>query len=382
MTQPGGMGIYIHWPYCAAKCPYCDFNSHVSAQIDHDHWRGAYLRAVNHYAALTKGRQVESVYFGGGTPSLMAPDTVEAVVNAIQKNWHITNDAEITLEANPTSVEAEKFKALKTAGVNRVSLGVQALNDNDLKFLGRRHSMQEALKAIDIAKENFRQYSFDLIYARPEQNLKNWRQELETALKYVDGHLSLYQLTIERGTPFYQDHAKRKFTMPGGDLAADFYNLTQDILEARGLPAYEVSNHARAGQESKHNLIYWHYGDYIGIGPGAHGRLTLEGQKKATREHRAPDIWLQRVKENGHGAHPFEALSVRERFMESLVMGLRLRGGIRLSALAANWRDYIDLNHVKEAQRQGWLAHDNDNLRLTREGTLRLSAILPYLLKG
>ncbi len=378
-----GSGVYIHWPFCLAKCPYCDFNSHVHDSIDHDVWQERYLRSIDHYAALLPGRRISSIYFGGGTPSLMKPQTVAAVIDRIQQKWQVTNDIEITLEANPTSVEADKFQEFKAAGVNRVSLGVQALNDNDLKFLGRQHNVKEALKAIDIAKESFDRYSFDLIYARPNQSLKDWQQELEKALQYADGHLSLYQLTIERGTAFYQDYARKKFSIPGQDLAADFYNLTQDILQAHGLPAYEVSNHAKEGQESRHNLIYWNYGDYIGIGPGAHGRITMEGKKFATREHRAPEIWLERVGEHGHGAHPFEEVPAGDQFMEGLMMGLRLRRGISLTGLAENWRDYIDEDHLKEAVAQGWLAHENDNnLRPSREGVLRLNALIPYLLRS
>ncbi len=381
MTQQGRFGVYIHWPFCLAKCPYCDFNSHVREGIDHGAWRDAYLQSIDHYAALTPGRQVESIYFGGGTPSLMEPKTVEAIIDRIQQKWQVTNDIEITLEANPTSVEAEKFKAFKAAGVNRVSLGVQALNDEDLKFLGREHNVNEALKAIEIARENFDRYSFDLIYARPKQSLKDWQEELERAVIYAGGHLSLYQLTIERGTQFYQDYAQKKFAVPGEELAADFYNLTQDILEAHDLPAYEVSNHAKAGDESRHNLIYWNYGDYVGIGPGAHGRLTIDGQKFATREHRAPEIWLERVVEQGSGVHPFEEVPEEERFLEALMMGLRLRDGVSLSALDESWQDYIDQDHMRQAVIEGWLVHEDDNIRLTREGLLRLNAMVPYLLR-
>ncbi|GJL85207.1 MAG: coproporphyrinogen III oxidase [Micavibrio sp.] len=385
MKQQGQFGVYIHWPFCLAKCPYCDFNSHVREGIDHDLWRDAYLRSIDHYASLVPARQVESIYFGGGTPSLMVPETVEAIIDRIQQKWQVSNDIEITLEANPTSVEAEKFRAFREAGINRVSLGVQALNNSDLKFLGRQHNVKEALKAIDIARENFYRYSFDLIYARPKQTLKDWQEELERAVTYTNGHLSLYQLTIERGTQFYQDYAQKKFVVPGEELAADFYNLTQDVLEAHNLPAYEVSNHARAGDESRHNLIYWHYGDYVGIGPGAHGRLTMEDNKFATREHRSPEIWLERVAEQGSGVHPFEGVPPEDRFVEALMMGLRLRDGVSLLALereaGQNWQDFIDEDHVNQAAKEGWLVHQDDCLRLTHEGLLRLNAMVPYLLR-
>lgn len=392
MLQP--IGIYIHWPFCKSKCPYCDFNSHVRERIDEAAWQIAYLKALGHYAELTKGREVVSVFFGGGTPSLMPAATVEAIINDIHRLWSVAGDVEITLEANPTSVEADKFKAFRAAGVNRVSLGVQAMDDAQLKFLGREHSVADAMRAVDIARATFDRYSFDLMYARPDQTLKSWQQELENAFKYVDGHMSLYQLTIERNTPFYFDEAQGKFSMPDENVASDFYSLTQDILEGQGLPAYEVSNHAKPGQESRHNLIYWHYGDYIGIGPGAHGRLSLEQGKVATREHAAPEIWLERVMEGGSAAHPFEPLSPRDQFTESLMMGLRLREGLSLKRLeercGVTWGDMIDLSKLKALQEQGWAVFDDhfaqgsnqDRLQLTVEGWLRLNAILPYILKS
>ncbi len=384
-------GIYIHWPFCKAKCPYCDFNSHVRGSIDHGAWREAYLKSLDHYAALLPGRRISSVFFGGGTPSLMEPETVGAILDKIQKLWRIDNDLEVTLEANPTSVEADKFAAFRRAGVNRVSLGVQALDDDVLKFLGREHNAKEALEAIEIARENFERFSFDLMYARPKQTLKEWQEELETALQYAGDHLSLYQLTIEKKTPFYTMALQGAFTMPGEELAADFYNLTQDILEEAGLPAYEVSNHARAGQECRHNLIYWHYDDYIGIGPGAHGRISLpkgDGVKKAvftpspfgkhaTREHAAPEVWLERAQRQGCGAHPFEALGPEDEFLEALMMGLRLKGGVTLD----NLQGRLDEAKLKQAQAQGWLAREGDHITATREGWLRLNALIPYLLQ-
>ncbi|MBU0858346.1 MAG: radical SAM family heme chaperone HemW [Alphaproteobacteria bacterium] len=323
-------GIYVHWPFCASKCPYCDFNSHVREKIDEDAWREAYLREMRHYAQLTPGRMVDSIFFGGGTPSLMSAQTTQAIIDEVVKCWHVKNDIEITLEANPTSVEAEKFKAFRQAGVNRVSLGIQALNDPDLKFLGRQHNAAEAVAAIKIAASTFDRFSFDLIYARPQHTVEAWQAELNEALNYAVGHLSLYQLTIEPGTPFHTQHARGDFTIPNEDEGAALYEVTQSVLSDRGMPAYEVSNHARPGEESRHNLVYWRYGDYVGIGPGAHGRLTLDGVKHATRAHRAPEIWLERVQGGGHGAHPHETVAHNERLTEALMMGLRLQEGVPL----------------------------------------------------
>lgn len=385
MNIEGQSGLYVHWPFCLAKCPYCDFNAHVVGEIDHARWRAAYLRALAHYAETVTGRTISSVFFGGGTPSLMQPETVGAVIEQVRALWPCVNDLEVTLEANPTSVEADKFAAFRDAGVNRVSIGVQALNDDDLLFLGRKHSAKEALQAIEIARKTFERFSFDLIYARPGQSVESWREELQQAAMLSGGHLSLYQLTIERQTPFYLDYAQGVFSLPDEDLACEFYNMTQDILEDAGLPGYEVSNHAAAGHESRHNLTYWHYGDYIGIGPGAHGRLTLEGRKFATRDHHAPEKWLALVEEKGCGAHPFTALSGEERFLESLMMGLRLREGVSLRHLSGQggqaWQRFIDMKRLQTARDEGWIVETDERLRLTPEGTLRLNALVPYLLK-
>lgn len=367
-------GVYVHWPFCASKCPYCDFNSHVAQTIDHARWRAAYRAEIDYYASLTKGRRVTSIFFGGGTPSLMEPETVQTVIDTIQKCWPIANDIEITLEANPTSVEAGNLQSFRTAGVNRVSLGVQSLVDSDLKFLGRGHSAAEAVAAIDMARKIFDRYSFDLMYARPQQTLHGWEGELSAALKYAGGHLSLYQLTIEKGTPFYGLHRDGAFTMPDSDAGGAFYELTQSIMQTHGLPAYEVSNHARTGAESLHNLTYWRYGDYAGIGPGAHGRLTLNGAKIATRAHHAPDIWLEHIAQAGHGAHPFENISGEQARQERVMMGLRLREGMDISGLA------LDLGKIRTLQDEGLVSYDEPVLKPTLAGLQRLNAILGYLL--
>ena len=403
MTNLIDTGIYIHWPFCKSKCPYCDFNVHVHEGIDQQQWKEAYIRVLKHYAEKSPERRIVSVFFGGGTPSLMPVDTVGGIVEIVNDLWSVAQDIEITLEANPTSVEAEKFKGFRNAGVNRVSLGVQALNDADLNFLGRTHDVKQAIEAIETARKTFDRYSFDLIYARPKQNLQDWETELREAMKYADGHLSLYQLTIERSTPFYMEHARGAFTMPGQELAADFYNLTQEALEAAGLPAYEVSNHARTGQESRHNRIYWEYGDYIGVGPGAHGRMSILSDnvsisdnmadfldvsnryKVAIRDHQAPEVLLDWVGRKGHGAHPEQPLTPREKFLETLMMGLRLREGVTLRHLedksGVRPRDALDQGKLRKMVAEGWMVDQADRLQLTREGWLRLNAIVPFILK-
>ncbi len=378
-------GLYVHWPFCVSKCPYCDFNSHVRERVDHTAWRDALVKELRHYAAMTPGRTVESIFFGGGTPSLMKPETVGAVIDETARHWTMADDAEITLEANPTSVETEKFMAFRNAGVNRVSIGIQSLYDRDLKFLGRAHDAAQGRAAIDMASSVFGRYSFDLIYARPDQTLQAWERELREALELAGGHLSLYQLTIEQGTAFHTMHTRGDFQIPQDDLAADFYELTQTIMEASGRPAYEVSNHARSGEESRHNLIYWRYGDYAGIGPGAHGRLTLDdGRKIATRAHRAPEVWLERVNAEGHGAHPREDLSREQRTMETLIMGMRLRQGVSLEKLTREagqpWDAVIDRNRISALMEEGLVEMDDVSLRPTSSGLQRVNSIIQYVL--
>jgi putative oxygen-independent coproporphyrinogen III oxidase len=383
MLSKGQTGIYIHWPFCLAKCPYCDFNVHVRDRISHEEWEAGYIRALEHYAALLGPRVVGSVFFGGGTPSLMRPETVGRILDRVHALFPCANDMEITLEANPTSVENEKFTRFRDAGINRISLGIQSLRDEDLQFLGRKHSAAEALEAIETAGQLFARLSFDLIYARPGQDLEGWQAELEQAIALARGHLSLYQLTIERSTPFYLDHAQGRFSMPGEEESAAFYLLTQEIMARAGLAAYEVSNHAAAGEESRHNMIYWEYGDYIGIGPGAHGRLTMGGEKYSTRGHHAPDIWLAQALERGDGAHPFTKLSESDRFFEALMMGLRLKGGVEIACLeeqgGAPWHSFMHADHLERARAQGWIEYDERRLVLSVEGMLRLNALIPYI---
>ena len=384
MNSDPGFGIYIHWPFCKSKCPYCDFNSHVRDRIEHDRWRAALLRELDHYADATSGRRVTSVFFGGGTPSLMEPATVGAVLERIAARWTVGDDLEVSLEANPTSVEADKFRAFRAAGVNRLSMGIQALDDAALKFLGRQHNAAEATGAIELAAKTFDRFSFDLIYARPGQSVAAWEAELTRALDYAVGHLSVYQLTIEEGTAFFPLHARGDLVLPDEDLAGDLYEATQSLLDRAGLPAYEISNHARPGEESRHNLTYWRYGDYVGVGPGAHGRLTLDGEKFATRAHRAPEIWLERVERDGHGAATPEPVPREARGSELLMMGLRLREGVARARLVEEaGRDLdglVDAAALGRLVTGGFLEVDDTAIRATHEGRQRLNAVLAALL--
>jgi putative oxygen-independent coproporphyrinogen III oxidase len=330
-----GFGLYVHWPFCRSKCPYCDFNSHVTAAVDHPRWARALVRELDHFADEAGGRPLTSIFFGGGTPSLMAPSTCAAVIERAATRFGLADDAEITLEANPTSVEAGRLADFRAAGVNRVSLGVQALDDGALRRLGREHGAAEALAAVDLAARLFPRFSFDLIYARPGQTPAAWRAELDRALVHAGGHLSLYQLTIEPGTRFHTLHARGELRLPSDDTQGELYEVTQERLAAAGLPAYEISNHARPGEECRHNLTYWRSGDWIGIGPGAHGRLSLGGERVGTETVRMPRAWLERVERVGHGERPRETLTVADRVAEMLLMGLRLTEGIAVARLEA-----------------------------------------------
>lgn len=377
------LALYIHWPFCKFKCPYCDFNSHVRERINHPEWKETYLKEMRFYCEKTGPRDIKSIFFGGGTPSLMEPETVAAVIEGADKLWGLPQGIEITLEANPTSVESNKLRGFKAAGVNRVSLGVQSLRDADLKKLGRQHSAAEALVAVKTASEIFDRYSFDLIYARPDQSVEDWKQELNEALEFAAGHMSLYQLTIEEGTQYHTLHQRGELKIPDNDTAADMFELTQEMMDAHGLPAYEISNHAKPGQESQHNLVYWRYGDYAGIGPGAHGRLTLNGEKWATRAHKAPELWMQWVKDAGHGAHPFEMIDVSKRGWEALMMGLRLREGIALDAFIKETQtpllEFINPSRLKKLADENLLEVTDRHIRATAAGRQRLNSVLSWL---
>lgn len=375
----GGFGIYVHWPFCQAKCPYCDFNSHVVASVDQSGWAAAFESELDRVAAMTGDRVLNSVFFGGGTPSLMDVATVERIMTRIQKHWRLANDLEVTLEANPTSIEATRFQGYKSVGVNRVSVGVQALNDADLKALGRLHSMDEALAAIDVARTTFDRVSFDLIYARQNQTVEQWDMELARALAMDPDHLSLYQLTIEDGTAF-GDRFKRGLLrgLPDEDLGADLWDVTQSACVSAGLPAYEVSNHAKTGQESRHNLIYWRSGDWAGIGPGAHGRLTIDGVRFETASVKAPGAWIDRI-ENGAGADVTNlALSQTAVMEERILMGLRMSEGVEMPALwVSNKR-----NEIKELVETEMIFVDQNHLTVTEAGRPVLNAVIGRLLES
>jgi len=376
------LALYVHWPFCVSKCPYCDFNSHVREEVDQAAWRDALLADLAYEAALLPGRRLGSIFFGGGTPSLMPPETVAAVIDAAAQAWAFDDDIEITLEANPSSVEAARFADIAQAGVNRVSLGLQALDDKALRFLGRAHDVEEGLAALATAQQAFARVSFDLIYARPGQPLPAWEAELARALAFGTEHLSLYQLTIEPGTRFATEAAAGRLTIPDGDDAADLFEATRAMTAAAGLPAYEISNHARAGAESRHNLTYWRYRDYAGIGPGAHGRRG----GLATVRHRKPENWLSAVARNGHGAQSEEPLVPADRAKEGLLMGLRLREGIDLGRIAmlgaAPIAALVDEPAIARLAEQGFMARDGDHLRVREAGMLLLDAILPEVVRG
>ncbi len=372
----GPLALYIHWPFCVSKCPYCDFNSHVREQVDIAAWQDALLADMAHEAALTPGRKLSSIFFGGGTPSLMPPSLVEALIAAAERHWGFTDGIEITLEANPSSVEAANFQDLAQAGVNRVSLGLQSLDDQTLQFLGRAHDVNEGLAALDTAQQAFERVSFDLIYARPGQSLEDWRAELTRALGFGTGHLSLYQLTIEPGTRFETLVRTGALVPADDDHCADLFELTRSLMTEAGLPAYEISNHARPGQESRHNLIYWRYQDYIGIGPGAHGRRL----EQATERHRKPENFLSGVARNGNGLKVEQALSPETRAMEALMMGLRLAEGVNLEELVAKtglaMADMVDADEVAGLAALGFVEQREGRLTVQPKGMPLLDALL------
>ncbi|TWG49219.1 MULTISPECIES: radical SAM family heme chaperone HemW [unclassified Aminobacter] len=380
MSDPG-FGVYIHWPFCAAKCPYCDFNSHVRHRpVDQERFAAAFDREMATMRERSGPRTVTSIFLGGGTPSLMKPETVAAVLDSVAKYWDVPDGIEVTLEANPSSVEAERFRGYRAAGVNRVSLGVQALNDADLRFLGRLHDVEQALGAIRLARETFPRLSFDLIYARPGQTLDAWQAELEQAISYAVDHLSLYQLTIEEGTRFFTLHQAGKFVMPEPELSADLYRLTQEVTAAHGLPAYEISNHAKPGAESRHNLVYWRYGEYVGIGPGAHGRFIEHGRRTVTFTERLPERWLDLVELKGHGVIGGEVLTRSEEADEYLLMGLRLTEGIDLARYEALAGRPLSSRRISTLQDEGVVAPvGNSRLRATPAGMIVLDAVVADL---
>jgi oxygen-independent coproporphyrinogen-3 oxidase len=377
-------GVYVHWPFCRSKCPYCDFNSHVRERVEHARWAHALAAELAHFALRTPGRRVGSVFFGGGTPSLMLPETVAAVLAAVARHWALDPDAEITLEANPTSVDAARLAGFRDAGVNRVSLGVQSFDDDALRFLGRRHSAADAHAAIALAAELFPRYSFDLIYARPGQDPAAWRRELATALDKRPRHLSVYQLTIETGTAFHALEARGELVPPDEETAADLYETTQEALAAAGLPAYEISNHAADGHACRHNLVYWRGQDYVGVGPGAHGRFTADGARRATRQHRAPEAWLERVERDGHGTREDTVVGRDEQLREALLMGLRLAEGVpraRLRRVAGrDLEGCLPEDRLDRLAEAGLVTVDATAIAATAAGRQRLDAVLAYLL--
>jgi len=374
--HPAPLALYVHWPFCVSKCPYRDFNSHVREAVDQAAWRDALLADLRHEAGELPRRTLGSIFFGGGTPSLMPPATVAAVLDAAERAWGFAPDIEITLEANPSSVEAARFADLAAAGVNRVSLGLQALNDEALRFLGRAHDVTEGLGALDLAQKVFERVSFDLIYARPGQSLGGWHGELTHALAFGTEHLSLYQLTVEPGTRFATEEREGRLALPDPDRAADLFELTRATTARAGLPAYEISNHARPGAESRHNLTYWRYGDYAGIGPGAHGRRG----GFATQRRRKPENWIDAVARNGHGIEIADRLTAGERATEAMLMGLRLREGIDLARIAELGERpidmLVDLPRIARLADQGLVALDGTRLRATDVGMPVLNAIL------
>ncbi|MDP7186155.1 MAG: radical SAM family heme chaperone HemW [Paracoccaceae bacterium] len=376
----GGFGLYIHWPFCQSKCPYCDFNSHVAADIDQTRWIRAYCSEIRRSAAETPGRVLNSIFFGGGTPSLMAVDTVSAILSEVRDCWTFANDIEITLEANPGSVEAQRFAGYAKAGVNRISMGFQALNDPDLKRLGRLHTVSESLKALEIARGAFDRVSFDLIYARQDQSVEDWKRELKQALSFDPDHLSLYQLTIEDGTAFGDRYNAGKLKgLPEEDASAEMYFATQDICENAGLPAYEVSNHAQNGQQSRHNLIYWRYGDYLGIGPGAHGRVTLGKARFATETHLSPALWLAAA-ERGTGETRRSTLSREDQAVEYLMMSLRLSEGSEIGRYQSLSGQDLPEQKIRDLDKLGLVKADGNRLRCTAKGRPVLNGILRELL--
>ena len=385
-TYAGAAAIYVHWPFCLKKCPYCDFNSHVRETVSQKEWRSALVREIETAAENFPNLKAKSIFFGGGTPSLMPPETVAAAIEAIHKYWAPSGDIEVTLEANPSSVEAGRFRGYRQAGVNRLSVGIQSLDDRVLKFLGRLHSAEEALAALKVAQDNFERVSFDLIYALPEQTLDDWKKELTEALGFGTSHMSLYQLTIEEGTAFYHQFRRGKFSLPDEDTAAALYELSQDLTSAKGLSAYEISNHAAPGQQSQHNLAYWQGDYYVGIGPGAHGRLPAQetGSAYAHAQIKRPEDWLTAVVSRGTGLESLEYIPANERAGEAILTGLRLTEGVHVEhwgrLFGQKLFDVIDKNQMETMVSSGHMEKTTSHIRLTRKGMPLLNFILGKLL--
>jgi putative oxygen-independent coproporphyrinogen III oxidase len=385
-TPNNALAVYIHWPFCKSKCPYCDFNSHVRDSVDQERWKNALLTELEWMATRAGNHEVKSIFFGGGTPSLMPAKTAEAFIDRVHALWPTTPDIEITLEANPTSVEAETFANFKSAGVNRVSLGVQSLDDKELKFLGRGHSAKEALSAVEKAARIFDRYSFDLIYARPNQTLENWEKELRAALAYIGGHMSLYQLTIEENTAFHHAYKKGEFALPDEELSEQLYRLTETIMQERGLLAYEVSNYAKQGEESRHNIAYWLGDDYIGIGPGAHGRLTQGGIRIATQMLKSPERWLEGVEKNQNACEIWQEIDKKDEIAERIMMGLRMSAGINFQDFkdktGVDFIDAVNVSKYRLYMQQNFLKVTENDVKVTLNGRLVLNRLTADLLLG
>ncbi|MFT6106039.1 MAG: oxygen-independent coproporphyrinogen-3 oxidase [Rickettsiales bacterium] len=382
------LSLYIHYPFCKSKCPYCDFNSHVSDKIDQDGFLRGYLNELRHFAPSLQNRNIKTIFFGGGTPSLMPTYFVEKILEEVSKIWNIDENCEITLEANPTSFEAEKFKDFKSSGINRLSIGIQSLNDTDLKFLGREHSASEAIKTIQTASQIFENYSFDLIYGRPNQNLESWEKELKRAIDLSANHLSLYQLTIEKGTPFYRQYLNKEFILPDEDLAADLYQMTNEITARNGLELYEISNYAKSGWQSRHNLAYWKSEDYLGIGAGAHSRVYFDGEK-ARRElmmFHQPDSWLKKSLENGAAIQTNQTIDPDELLEEVVLMGLRLKEGIRNSVFqkhfGKNIDDIFDVEKLNDLIKNEMIFIDSDVIKITPNNLVLTNGIIKRVLRS
>lgn len=378
------LGLYIHWPFCLSKCPYCDFNSHVREKIDQKRWKAALLKELEHAAQNQQDRSLVSIFLGGGTPSLMEPETVGALLERAKSLFQTTEDLEVTLEANPSTVEADRFKGFFDAGVNRLSMGIQSLDDKALSFLGRRHSASEALKALEIASTYFSRFSFDLIYARPEQTPESWEEELTTALTFAKGHLSLYQLTIEPQTVFATRFARGEKMTLENEPSAVLYEMTEELMQNAGLPAYEVSNYAQPTQECRHNLLYWNFEDYIGIGPGAHGRISQAENKWATYRYKAPETWLEAVEARGSGLQTSQLLSPPEKLQELTLMGLRLTRGLEIKRIleetGLEMHQAYRLSDLDLLEKEGLLRRSDTHLIPTFEGRLRLNSLISFLL--